>query len=1087
MSAPGSRAPIGAVDLAEALGRPRPTPEQQAVIEAPLAPALVVAGAGSGKTETMASRVVWLLANGHVEVSQVLGLTFTRKAAGELAERIGARLRDLEALGLLGEAPDPFDLPTVSTYNAFANGVFRDSALRVGREGDAQVLGEASAWQLARSLVVGSDDDRLAGLERSVDSLTEAVLRLSHALAENVVDPRDVARFADEFLDLAGLPSRKGTPYKAVTDAVGSVRALPPLLDLAVRFADEKVRRGWVEYSDQVALALEVCESAPDVVADLRDRHRVVLLDEYQDTSVVQTRFLSRLFHGTAVMAVGDPHQSIYGFRGASAANLGRFPDDFGATGTGYALSTSWRNAEVVLEAANAVVAELGPATGVPVGRLAPRPGAPRGVVDVAWEQTLPAEAARVADWFAEHLAVPDDDQAPSAALLFRSKKTIPAFVEALEARGVPHHVLGVGGLLQRPEVVDLVACLRVLHDPAAGGELLRLLTGPRWRVGLRDVAALRDLSSWLFSRDHAQRQLDDAVAARFRASVAAGEHGSLVDALDFVATAPETHGRLAELSGEGLRRLRELGAQLQFLRGRVGLDLLDLVTLVEQEMLLDVEVQAATGHGHGGPWLQAFHDELAGYLATDDEASLGGFLSWLSAAERRDDKGPRSDPGEAGTVQLLTVHGSKGLEWDLVAVPRLVEGELPGTSREGGGWLGVGELPYDFRGDAAELPVLAWRGVEDQKEFADGLEEFKEALRARHRSEERRLAYVAITRARDRLLLSGSFWSSTVKPRPASRFLTDLVEAGVVSSEVVPEHPDDDEDPLAGEARELVWPQDPFGGRREAVEQAAVLVERGRRARAARRPGDEDPVPRRGTWSADLELLLRERDEARARSGVVGLPQRVPASRFKDYVTDPAAVAAALRRPLPERPYRATRLGTLFHEWVEERYRPSGRTETLDAWEDETDVDDERRGGGRGRVDADDARRLGELRATFERSEWAGLEPAEVEVEIHLPLAGRTVVCKLDAVFERDGRWQVVDWKTGRAPADEAELELRGLQLALYRQAWAAHRGVPPEDVDAVLYYVADDVVLRPDHVPDLDELEQLWGRVEESGALRG
>ena len=1073
---------LSAVDVAVRLGLPEPTPEQQAVIEAPLVPALVVAGAGSGKTETMANRVVWLLANGHVEVSQVLGLTFTRKAAGELGERIEKRIRQLGEAGLLGDDPDPFDVPTVSTYNAFANGVFRDDALRVGREPESQVLGEASAWQLARSLVVASRDERLAGLGRSVDSLTEAVLRLSHALSENVADGDDVLRLSDRFLDLAGLPSTKGSAYRSVTDAVAAVSALPPLVALAEQFADEKARRGLVEYSDQVALALDVCDTAPEVVDAMRARFRVVLLDEYQDTSVVQTRLLSRLFATTGVMAVGDPHQSIYGFRGASAANLGRFPVDFGAEPDAvYSLSTSWRNSRGVLDAANVVVAELAAASEVPVGELRARPTAPDGRVETLFEQTLPAEADQVAAWFARELADPPVvDGVPSprtAALLFRSKKTMPAFVEALAEHGVPYRVLGVGGLLQRPEVVDLVSCLRVLHDPSAGSELIRLMTGARWRIGLHDVAALRSVASWLFAHDHAQQVLGDEVAAGFRASVAVGEHGSLVDALDFVATAPDGHGQLRGLSDEGLARMRRLGSQLAFLRGRTGLDLVDLVTLVQQEMLLDVEVAAATGQGHGGAWLQAFEDELTGYVAADENAALGGFLSWLAAAERRDDMGPRSDDGEPGTVQLLTVHGSKGLEWDLVAVPRLVEGELPGTSREGSGWLGFGELPFEFRGDAAELPQLAWRGVDDQKQFDQGLAAFKDELVQRHLAEERRLAYVAVTRARDAVLLSGSFWSSTVKPRGASRYLRELVEAGLLPAEALPEQPDDEANPLADVSRELVWPVDPLGVRRPAVEAAAARVARALAARAEA-PDHVDVVD--GPWSADIDLLLREREAIRRRAGSIELPQRIPASRFKDYVHDPGAVAASLRRPLPERPYRATRLGTLFHEWVEQRYRPTGRGEVLDAWATEIDVDDETVGGTAGLVDPDDARRLVELQQTFERSPWAAVEPVDVELEVHLPLGRRTVICKIDAVFERDGRWQVVDWKTGAAPSSDDDLELRQLQLALYREAYASFRGLDVADIDAVFYFVADDVVVEPRHVADRSELLALWEAVE-------
>ena len=108
-------------DIADALGRPRPTEQQRAVIEAPLEPSLVVAGAGSGKTETMANRVLWLLANQRVGPSEILGLTFTRKAAGELAARIRERIAQLAAVGLLGEGYDPFETPTVATYNSYAN------------------------------------------------------------------------------------------------------------------------------------------------------------------------------------------------------------------------------------------------------------------------------------------------------------------------------------------------------------------------------------------------------------------------------------------------------------------------------------------------------------------------------------------------------------------------------------------------------------------------------------------------------------------------------------------------------------------------------------------------------------------------------------------------------------------------------------------------------------------------------------------------------------------------------------------------------------------------------------------------------
>ena len=1070
-----ARRRYGADEIADALGKPRPTAQQRAVIESPLAPALVVAGAGSGKTETMASRVVWLLANGFVQPDQVLGLTFTRKAAGELGVRINDRIGALEDVGLI-ETGDAFLAPTVSTYNAFANAVFRENALLVGRDGESQVLTEPSAWQLARRVVVAARDDRLAGLDRNVDTITAAVVALAGAASEHLVDPADLRRFAIDFGELLELPgSSRGTPYRAVTDAVAAIGSLEPLADLVEEFRRQKVDRGFVEFSDQIALALAAADAAPRVADDLRSRFAVVLLDEYQDTSVVQTRFLARLFRDHPVMAVGDPHQSIYGFRGASAANLARFPADFGdAAGdpvVTYALSTSWRNPIDVLAAANAVVEPLSSASEVQVERLEPRPGADRGTVGVVFPETLPEEADAVAAWFADHRT---RNPGGSMALLLRARKDLSAFTAALGAREVPYHVLGTGGLLQRPEIVDLVACLRVLHDPAAGNDLIRLLAGARWRIGAADIVALHGLARWLFGRDHTHRRLDDEVTAAFRASVAAGEHGSVVDALDFVTTAPDDHSALDAISPAGRERMRALGAQLSSLRSRAGGDLVDFVTLVVQEMRLDIEVSA---HEQGGSaYLDAFVDELSGFVQTDDRADLGAFLGWIDAAARRDDMGPRSEEPEGGTVQILTIHGSKGLEWDAVAVPRMVEGGLPARPQEGStGWLGFGRLPYEFRGDADELPRLAWRGQETQKDVVDAIDAFKDEVKARNEDEERRLTYVALTRSKHELLVSGSSWSTGVKPTAPSRYLHDLVEAGVLAADRIPDGTTHESNPLGDQGASQTWPHVPFGSRGPRVLAAADRVRNAN-------PGAA------GRYAADIDLLLAERRASRSAAHQVVVPHRVPASGFKDYLGEPDKVAERLRRPMPERPYRATRLGTLFHQWVEQRARGEapaalgGWDGGFDAWAGELDLDpDETTEGGPAAasevpVSDDDARRLADFQDTFARSRWAGLTPVEVEREIHIPFLGHSVVCKLDAVYEIDGRAEVVDWKTGKAPSGADDLARRTLQLALYRVAYAEFTGRPLDQVDAVFYFVADDLEVRPTELLDRAGLERAW-----------
>jgi DNA helicase-2/ATP-dependent DNA helicase PcrA len=1119
-SAPGAERPAGpaqngppqngpsgrlsAALIAELLELPPPTAQQRAVIEAPLEPRIVIAGAGSGKTETMANRVVWLIANGLVRVPEVLGLTFTRKAAGELAERIRTRLQQLAAANITELVFDPFDAPTIATYNAFANSIFRENAVVIGREGEAAVLSEASAWQLARTVVVASADERLREMDKSVDVVTSAVLALSRALAENVVVPGEVIAYAERFSGLLDLPpgtARTKGVLAEIVRAVGQVSMLPLLVQLAEAYAAEKVRRGYVEYSDQIALALAIVESTPRVVEEYRDRFRVVLLDEYQDTSVVQTRLLAALFREQGVMAVGDPHQSIYGWRGASAANLARFDRDFaaGLRRHPYALSTSWRNPRIVLDAANTLVQPLSAESAVPVEQLGPRPGVKSGSLRTAFRETVTEEAQEVAAWFAAQLAERDGDgRIRSAALLCRSVKKIEPFTAALDARGIPYHVLGIGGLLGQPAVADLVSMLRVLYYPTAGPDLLRVLGGARWRIGTKDLMALRALASWIAQRDHRFQRLDAEVAGRLRGSVVADEDRSIIDALDFVATASPEHGALEGFTAVGLERLRRAAAEFSALRSRAGLGLIDYVDLVQQELLLDIEVLASPHATAGRAALDAFAEQLGSFLALDPAAGLGEFLSWLEEAEKRDRLEPRSEEPEPGTVQILTIHGAKGLEWDVVAIPRMVAGELPGEPMSKLGWLAFGELPFDFRGDSAELPAFAWRGADTQGEVKAALEEFRTANSEHYAAEQRRLIYVAVTRAKSDLLVSGSFWTTGVKrPRGPGLYLRELEATGVLPEGVLPEAPEHEENPLAEAESWVEWPRDPLGARRSRVAAAAEAV------RAA------DPGVRT-TWDHEIEVLLAER-AARGVEPLLDVPVRLPASRFKDYVSDPQKVARSLQRPMPERPYRQTRLGTRFHTWVEERYRHGDSAlvglDDLDAWLGELEpLDDELETGlavvAEGTVgaegeadaavseDADDEtafvtetatataaedRRLDELIAVFERSPYAVLQPVEVEVEVHLVLAGRVIVCKIDAIFREGDRFEVVDWKTGKAPSDAADLELKQLQLALYRLAYARWRGIDEELVDASFYFVADDAVIRPERLFSADELEAL------------
>ncbi|MDH2445313.1 ATP-dependent DNA helicase [Amnibacterium sp. CER49] len=1042
--------PIPAALIADRLGMHRPTPQQQAVIEAPLGPALVVAGAGSGKTETMAMRVLWLLANGLVEAPQILGLTFTRRAASELAERIRRHVGRLHAAGLT-HGYDPFDPPTVSTYNAFANSIYRDHAALIGRESGGVVLGEASAWQLARRVVLEATEPSIGDLDLGVDRLTELVLDLANGVGEHAADPQAVRAYAETYgAALAALPVTKARHETELAAALRPAATLPVLLELVSAFRERKRAQGAVQYADQVSLALEIAGRSDELVADFRARYRVVLLDEYQDTSVVQTRLLARLFEGGAVMAVGDPNQSIYGWRGASAANLEGFAADFGGgrAVADYALSTSWRNGTAILDAANLIAAPLAAASRVEVPRLTASPTATDRPIETVFAETLDDEADAVARWFADALRA--DGPAPSAALLMRFRRTLPTFLAAFRRHEVPYHVLGVGGLLQEPEVADLVSALRVVHDAQAGAELVRLLAGSMWRIGPADLVALQRLARWLEQRDFTQQRLDKQVSDVLGRSFAEGESASLVDALDFLAT-HDGHGLEAGFSPDGLPRLKSAGRLFAELRRRSSGDLPAFVRLTVEALGLDIEVLANESRTGLAP-LQAFDEALSGYLAVAEGATLGGFLGWLAAAEQKEDLSPRTEPPEAGTVQVLTIHGSKGLEWDLVAVPRLVDDELPAKPKSRKGWLTPGVLPWEFRGDAAELPLFGWRGLADRGELKQELCRYEDAVGAMLLAEERRLAYVAVTRARHALLLSGSFWGTQRTPRGPSVHLAELAAAGLIAP--LPDAPESDERPEGAPPERFRWPADPLGARRTRVERAAAAV-------AAADPDDA------GRWLRMVDALLAERAEQLAGGAPVTIPDRIPASRFKDWIDDPASVLAALRRPMPERPYRATRLGTLFHAWVEQRAGLAAADELVDALAGERDVEPEV---------GDDVVGLDELRRRFEASEWGGLEPLEVETEIQVPFEGHVLVCKLDAVYRRGDRIEIVDWKTGAPPTSPADLELKQFQLALYRHAYAVREGLDPEAIDAAFYYVAADQVIRPQRLYSADELRERW-----------
>lgn len=414
---------MSADELARALGLPAPTAEQAHVVSADLRPRVVIAGAGSGKSETVAARVVWLVANGMVRPEQVLGLTFTRKAAGELAARVRTRLGQLREAGVVSPSVVEGE-PTVSTYHSYAARLVTDHALREAREPSLRLITPAVQWQLA-ARVVGAYDGPMDAVAWSPETVIAAVLELAGEMGEHLhwtdavrEEGERVRRQAEQ------LPGRLPAP---VGRLLRTQRTREQLLPLVERYAAEKARREVMDYSDQVALAARIAQRHPEVGTIERSRSRVVLLDEYQDTGYAQLVLLRSLYgpphgHGHPVMAVGDPCQSIYGWRGAAAGNLARFSRDFpqrgrssaenavsdGHSATRCTLSVSFRNGARILDVAGELSTPL--RRDYDIEPLRPGPeGTGRGHVVCGLFDSAAAEASWMAARVGELLTLPPD------------------------------------------------------------------------------------------------------------------------------------------------------------------------------------------------------------------------------------------------------------------------------------------------------------------------------------------------------------------------------------------------------------------------------------------------------------------------------------------------------------------------------------------------------------------------------------------------------------------------------------------------------------------------------------------------------
>ncbi len=1012
-----------------------PTEEQWRAISYPLEPYVLVAGAGSGKTSVMAARIVYLAmaARGLLDADHpgvlpgnVLCLTFTNKATEHLRLRVRRALAELD----LPEGEEP----EVLNYHGFAADLLERYGMLIGLEPGQRVVTPVQRRQIAERVLDEMTFEHLS--TRWQPSIVEKIVTLDDQLQNHLVDPEELVAHVQGKLETLRA-ARSEDPYRAALERIELARAV-------ARFREIKAQLGVIDFGDQIAHAIRIVRERPEVAEAYRERFGAVLLDEYQDTNHAQAVLMASIFAGGhPVTAVGDPDQNIYAWRGASLYNLLEFPEVFrradGRPAERLPLYTNFRSGERILQAADRIIAPL-PAEQRPDQEKLLRPWPPNGAGEVRIA-LLDHEVAE-ATWIAERIAELHAEGLPwsGCAVLCRSHRLFEPLAVAFAERGIPAEFVGLAGLIRLPEIVEVLAYARAAVDPDDSVALARILTGPRYRIGVPDLSRV---AAWT-------RRSDARLRRRIAEERLEVDEDLVEDQPYLIAEALEHLDEVEGLSDEGRRRMLAFAAELRELQEAARRPVPEFLAEIVRRIGLLEELDAEPDRAFAAAKrrnLAAFLDQVHAFQPLEGELTLRAFLAYLDGIEEDREWTP-VQPSEEDSVKVMTIHAAKGLEFEAVFVPGLACGILPNTTIQHNPARRGDSLDVELRSDRALLP-----------RFDGVMSRFADELRAREEHEERRTAYVALTRAKRWLHVSAANWygENVQRAKGVGKFLMELKrwseEHGDVGLEIRLPEGEEGGNPLVGyrQARVPPWPGPAL--RDEADE----LFPEGWRRAAARAAGSgglgEELLARLGAGEREaFEAAARERRtlaahllerEAEVDEGLAA-PRTVTVSAVIDYARCPLRFRFTVVQPLPRFSGPAARIGTEVHAWIERR--SSGQTSLLEL-EETPDLLAEELVGEPGRIER--------LRRAFLESRFAELVPLFAERPFLLPVGDRVVGGRIDAIYGTpDGPWEVVDYKTGRPPTEDDPLARA--QLDLYALACMDVWGKRPEELTLTYLYLA-------------------------------
>ena len=963
-----------------------PSSEQQEILDLGLDTIRIRAGAGTGKTTAVALVIANLVENHGVEPERILGITFTNKAASELADRVRS---------FLGPTVEEGRQAEVHTYHGFAAQVLSEFGALTGVDSRVRVITPTFARQM---LTETFHHTSYQHVDITNPRWLDKIGTLGDRLGDHLLLPGDLLGSAD--------PS----------DEVWAPRA--EMLETLQKYDADKRRLGVVDYADLVTLSCRLLTDHPELAREIRARYQAVVLDEYQDTNPAQRALLTAVFGaGFPVIAVGDEDQTIYEWRGASAENFELFPDHFRTPGQATAqlrsLTLNRRSAQVILDVANEIRARANPGA----EPLQTHDPAMTGQVITHWARDVLSES----DWIARRFEALHAEGVPwsEMAVLFRKNKDFAPVVESMARHDIPVEVANLGGLLSVPEVADLRAWLTVIDRPDDSPSLVQILFGSRYRLGLADLAPL---TRWLAGAEPPD-DADDVPGV------------TLLEAIERIDEIEGLRPEAREAYSHFLSVYREVLIESQ------GMSLVEVCRLVldRTRAWQDAESLPANQRTTARLNLYRLLDLAEEWSPLKGRPSLFAFLEYLDAMQ--DEPAEQLDSAHLSgeeAVTLVTVHRAKGLEWDVVAIPAVTDKNFPSTAQQFPDPVRFPEyLPAEHRIDHTldDMPS----GDEERKDF----------FRRRNELQEWRVAYVAATRARRTLIVTGAYWYGLPEPSMQPRKPSALFE-------LVEQHP------LAvneGHAEETPRPAllrhdtsegapDPLfesgwdGALREAVSDETSMAAVADRL-SVRDEFEQKVEELRETLFelSTVEAPLVEADNVRSVS-VTGLV---------NYAQCPKRFFWSEIDPLPRRRNPAAVAGTELHRRIELHQRGQIPFEVLEP--DLYDVSDGEAGGGGFKA--------------FLESRYGATQAHLVEAPFTIELdSGYRVRGRIDAVYRDGTSWEIVDFKSGR-PKDDPSLLV---QLQAYAvAAAAADFGVErPQQIDVSFVYLGGGLEVRTERADE-------------------